>query len=68
MILAGNVAYESMGLKTFGFGFGREDVWAPEIDTYWGSEKSGWHRVIAAMEISVTRARWRILLPLYRWV
>lgn len=39
MILAGNVAYESMGLKTFGFGFGREDVWAPEIDTYWGSEK-----------------------------
>ena len=39
MILAGNIAYESMGLKTFGFGFGREDVWAPEIDTYWGSEK-----------------------------
>ena len=39
MILAGNIAYESMGLKTFGFGFGREDVWAPEVDTYWGSEK-----------------------------
>ena len=39
MILAGNIAYESMGLKTFGFGFGREDVWHPEIDTYWGSEK-----------------------------
>ena len=36
---AGTVAYESMGLKTFGFGFGREDVWRPEIDTYWGSEK-----------------------------
>ncbi|CAB4633666.1 unannotated protein [freshwater metagenome] len=38
-ILAGNVAYESMGLKTFGFGYGREDVWHPEIDTYWGSER-----------------------------
>ncbi len=39
IILAGTVAYESMGLKTFGFGFGREDIWAPEKDTYWGSEK-----------------------------
>ena len=36
---AGTIAYESMGLKTFGFGFGREDIWHPEMDTYWGSEK-----------------------------
>ena len=36
---AGTIAYESMGLKTFGFGFGREDIWHPEIDTYWGAEK-----------------------------
>jgi catalase-peroxidase len=36
---AGTIAYESMGLKTFGFGFGRKDIWHPEKDTYWGSEK-----------------------------
>ena len=39
LILAGNVAIESMGLKTFGFGGGREDIWQPEDDVYWGSEK-----------------------------
>jgi catalase-peroxidase len=38
MILAGNVALESMGFKTFGFGGGREDVWEPEEDVYWGPE------------------------------
>ena len=38
MILAGTIAYESMGLKTFGFSFGRPDIWHPEEDIYWGSE------------------------------
>jgi catalase-peroxidase len=38
-ILAGNVAYESMGFKTFGFSYGREDIWHPEKDIYWGAER-----------------------------
>ncbi|MBP9207419.1 MAG: catalase/peroxidase HPI [Kofleriaceae bacterium] len=39
IILAGTIAYESMGLPMYGFGFGREDIWHPEKDIYWGSEK-----------------------------
>ena len=39
MVFAGTMAYESMGLKTYGFSFGREDIWHPEKDIYWGSEK-----------------------------
>ena len=39
IVLAGNMAYEVAGLKTFGFGGGREDIWHPEKDIYWGSEK-----------------------------
>ena len=39
LVLAGTVAYEDVGLKTYGFGFGREDIWEPEKDTYWGAEK-----------------------------
>ncbi|PSL07731.1 catalase/peroxidase HPI [Cecembia rubra] len=51
MILTGNVALESMGFKTFGFGGGREDIWEPEEDIYWGSEKE-WvaHRNPEALE------------------
>jgi catalase-peroxidase len=40
MILAGNVALETMGMQTFGFGGGREDVWEPDQDVYWGAEKT----------------------------
>jgi catalase-peroxidase len=44
MILAGNVALESMGFKTFGFAGGREDIWEPEEDIYWGAEGMAGHQ------------------------
>jgi catalase-peroxidase len=40
MVLAGTIAYENMGLKSFGFAFGRKDIWHPENDIYWGAEKT----------------------------
>jgi catalase-peroxidase len=62
MILTGNVALESMGFKTFGFGGGREDIWEPEKDVYWGSETSGW--VTSATPATGTS---RIRSPPCRW-
>ena len=66
IIFAGNCALESMGFKTFGFGFGREDIWEPGEGTYWGTETSGW---LGDKPRAVTPATgsWRILWPPYRW-
>ena len=62
MILAGNVALESMGFKTFGFAGGRADVWEPEEDIYWGPEARGWRTsataAIAISTIRSARCRW----------
>ena len=63
MILAGNCALESMGFKTFGFAGGREDVWEPDEDVWWGSEKNGW----AITGIQAT-ANSKIRLQRFRWV
>jgi catalase (peroxidase I) len=67
MILAGNVAMESMGFKTFGFAGGRADVWEPEEDIYWGAEADGWQpltRKTAAIRASVS---WTTRWPPCRW-
>jgi catalase (peroxidase I) len=63
MILTGNVALETMGFKTFGFGGGREDVWEPDQDVYWGAEKSGW----APTSATPASATWRTRSPRCRW-
>ena len=51
MILAGNCAHESMGLEMYGFAGGREDVWQPEDDIYWGSETNGWIMMRATQRV-----------------
>jgi catalase-peroxidase len=67
MVLAGTIAYESMGLKTYGFAFGREDIWHPEKDVYWGSEKE-WlapsENRYADLQIP---PRWKTRWPLCTW-
>ncbi len=66
-ILAGNVAYESFGLKTFGFSYGREDIWHPEKDIYWGAEKSGWRRLTSVMKTSTSPTPWRTRSLQCKW-
>jgi catalase (peroxidase I) len=58
MVLAGNCALESAGLETFGFGGGREDVWEPQQDIYWGPRESGSPTLATrAIASSPTRSR-----------
>jgi catalase (peroxidase I) len=63
MVLAGNVALESMGFETFGFGGGREDVWEPEEDIYWGPETE-W---LADAALLAATASSRTRSPPCRW-
>ena len=63
MILAGNVALETMGFKTFGFGGGREDVWEPDQDVYWGAENDLARATSATPATAISRIR----SPPCRW-
>jgi catalase-peroxidase len=63
MILAGNCALESMGFKTFGFAGGREDIWEPEEDIYWGPRPNGWPPTSATPATGISRIPW----PPCRW-
>jgi catalase-peroxidase len=67
IVLAGTIAYETMGLKTFGFGFGREDIWHPEKDVYWGAEKEWLARRTNAMAMSPRLRRWKTRSRPCRW-
>ncbi|ARX89228.1 hydroperoxidase [Streptomyces alboflavus] len=62
MVLTGNVALETMGFKTFGFAGGREDVWEPEEDVYWGPRPSG-----SATPATPVTASWRAPSARSRW-
>jgi catalase-peroxidase len=67
MILAGNVALESMGFKTFGFGGGRADIWAPEEDIYWGAEAEWLATSDKPNSRYAASASWRTRWPPCRW-
>ncbi len=62
LVLAGNVAIESMGFKTFGFGFGREDIWEPD-EVFWGSEG----HVARATSATAASATWPTRSARCRW-
>ena len=67
MILTGNCALEDMGFKTFGFAGGREDIWEPEEDVYWGSEEIGWKNPVARTAVIPVNAIWKTRWRQYRW-